>query len=99
MEKYFVLSPHLDDFASQLAHGDRQGHGLILILGCDGNDWPVQEFNEKLLLGQADQWRSLHAPSTLVVLVDGLASRISATEYLEFLNKTTVLARLGKPAG
>lgn len=131
MTPLFTASPKLDDFASLLDQADQQGHGALLVLGCDQNHWPTQDL-EVLLAGattpvlggifpavavdnqrhdhgaiilglqespdfahitgmsdpdanyevqladQLDQWKDIDQDSTLIVLVDGLASRISA---------------------
>src|SRR6056297_1356184 len=131
MDALFTPSANLDEFVNLLDHADRQGHGALLMMGCDKNEWPAVELDalltrmatpvmggifpaiavndqlhehgaivlclkespdiarvagmsdsnanyEAQLLSQLDQWHDLDEQSTLVVLVDGLSSRISA---------------------
>jgi len=130
MKTYFTPSSNLSEFARVLAEADSEGHGMILIFGCDQNEWPTEDFNalmkntdtptfggifpaisrneerhetgavligleeradtalitgmsnpeadyEQQLLDQIEQWDHASTETTLIVLVDGLARRIS----------------------
>ncbi len=131
MKTLHTLSPELSDFVALLNEADQQGHGMLLVLGCDNNHWPIAQLNRSLaqvktpvfggvfpalaldnkqhehgaivlgleelptvarvtgmsdpnadyesqLLEQIDEWNNLSQEGTLMVLVDGLSSRISS---------------------
>lgn len=131
MKALCTQSPDLSDFMDLLSEADQQGHGMLLVYGCDQNHWPVEQLNRSLaqvrtpvfggifpavamdnqqrehgaivlgleepptvarvtgmsdpqsdfesqLLGQIEQWEDLSQKGTLMVLVDGLSSRISS---------------------
>lgn len=132
MKSLCTPSSHLSDLDELLGRADGQGYGLLMVLGCDQNQWPADELNAlltrlktpviggifpaiiinnqqhdngaivlgleespeiarvtgmsdpaanyeaQLLAQRVERWQDLGEQSTLLVLVDGLASRISA---------------------